>query len=143
MKIKAEKIRYFILVVMVVIFAVLMCGVFGLNERLGFGRFSFTWLIIFAVSLIVLGIGEVILGIKSKDGKLKKTFLILAGASAACIPVFAILHNVVYGLFFHGKEGDEAVFFILALLVCPVLFVIGSLGSFICGVLNKPRMNPL
>jgi len=56
--------------------------------------------------------------------------------SAAGIPACAILHNVVYGLFiwwfgkgFWGPGGDEPVFFVLAILVCPVLFLIGAAAS--------------
>jgi len=56
---------------------------------------------------------------------------------AACVLPAAILHNLVYGLFillfgegFWG-EGDEAFFFIIALIVCPILFLIGTIGSFI------------
>jgi hypothetical protein len=61
----------------------------------------------------------------------------LAGASAAAIPVCALLHNVVYGLFlwwfgegFWERHGaDEPVFFLLAVVVCPALFLIGAVGS--------------
>ena len=138
-----KRTRNFVLALLVVIFAVLMCGIFGLTERLGIKGFSFTGMIALAAGLFGLGILQVVLTIKSKDAKLKKIFFILAGAAAACIPVFAILHNVVYGLFFNGKEGDEAVFFILAVLVCPILFAVGSLGSVVCEILaqKKPRMN--
>jgi hypothetical protein len=70
---------------------------------------------------------------------MQKFFFILTGASAVCIPIFAILHNVVYGLFFHGKDGDEAVFFILAVLVCPALFVLGMLGSLVLLISGRLR----
>jgi len=50
-----------------------------------------------------------------------------------------VLHNVVYGLFFTGKQSDEAVFFILALLVCPLLFAVGTLGSIICGIVGMKK----
>jgi hypothetical protein len=53
-----------------------------------------------------------------------KKYLILAGASAAGFFIFVILHNLVSGL-----VGEEPVFFVLAVLVCPIGFVVGVVGS--------------
>lgn len=133
---KIERIRNFVFVILTVIFAVLMCGVFGLDERVGMG-ISFTVLVWLAGAFFVLAVLQIVLTIKSRDTKLKKAFFLLTAISAACIPLFAVLHNVVYGLFFAGKrDGDEAVFFILALLVCPALFILGSLASVISGIVG-------
>ena len=72
------------------------------------------------------------------EARMRKAFFVLTGASGAGIPICAILHNLVYGLFiawfgegFWERHGmpDEPVFFILAVLVCPALFLIGSVGS--------------
>ena len=87
---------------------------------------------------LTLGIVLIVLTVKSKiKGKLK-VFLILAGVSAILPLPAAILHNVVYALmivlFGEGVwagGGDEAFFFILALLVAPILFLIGAIGSII------------
>lgn len=99
-------------------------------------------LAIAAATFLILAIVEIILTIKSKDGKLTKIFFLLAGISAVGFPVCAVLHNVIYGLFFHGKQGDEAVFFILALFVCPILFIIGTIGSTVCVMRKvKPLIN--
>lgn len=56
----------------------------------------------------------------------------MTGASALGIPVFAILHNLVYGVLiklfgdnFWGEGGDEPVFFLLATIVSPVVFLVG------------------
>lgn len=138
---KIDKMRYLILTVMAVIFAVLMCGVFGLNERLRIANFSFNVLIGLVVGFVALAVLQIVLTVKSREPRLKRVFFLLTAASAVGIPVFAVLHNVVYGLFFHGSDGDEAFFFILALIVCPVLFVIGSLGSVICGIRNFEKGN--
>jgi hypothetical protein len=86
-------------------------------------------MLVIAVVLFALGAVLTVLTLKLKDPLMQKIFFILTGASAAAIPVCAILHNVVYGLFFAGKDGDEAVFFILAIIVCPLLFAVGMLGS--------------
>ena len=64
-----------------------------------------------------------------------KKFLILAGASFVGFFVFVLLHNLVYGLFIHfwGADfwngGDEPFFFIMAIIVCPLGFLVGAIGS--------------
>jgi len=52
---------------------------------------------------------------------LKRLFLIVA-AWVLCV----VLHNVVYALFqdFFGPHGDEPVFFLLAIVVIPLYFVL-------------------
>ncbi|MCE5340432.1 MAG: hypothetical protein LLF92_04815 [Planctomycetaceae bacterium] len=134
-----EKLRNIVLAVLVVIFAVLMVSIFGLNERMSLRHLPIFVLLAMACAFFVLGIVEVILSVKIKEAKVKKVFFTLAGASAAGIPLCAVLHNVVYGLFFAGKTGDEAVFFILAVLVCPILFAVGALGSVICGIVGMKK----
>jgi hypothetical protein len=73
------------------------------------------------------------------DRKLKK-YLILTAASVIGFVICVILHNVTYGLFiylfgedFWDKIGisDEPFFFLLAVFVCPILFLIGVVGSIV------------
>ncbi|MBN1787294.1 MAG: hypothetical protein JW806_02760 [Sedimentisphaerales bacterium] len=96
-----------------------------------------------AAFIITFGIMGVILAIqtvKLKGPLVQRIFFILTGISAAAVPVCAILHNVIYGLFFHGKGGeDEVVFFVLAVLVFPALFILGSLGGIISGITGRLR----
>ncbi len=69
-------------------------------------------------------------------GKLRG-FLLLAGGSGIGVFLSILLHNFVYGLFIYafgegiwgGVGGDEPFFFILGLIVCPVGYVVGSLGT--------------
>ena len=84
----------------------------------------------------VLGLVLVVLTARRSEARIRKVFFMLAGASAAGIPICVILHNLVYGLFilwfgkdFWGRGGDEPVFFILGVLVCPALFLVGAVGS--------------
>lgn len=52
-----------------------------------------------------------------------KRILIVAGAWVLSV----VLHNVIYGLFyehFRRTGGDEAVFFILAVFIIPLYFII-------------------
>lgn len=107
--------------------------------------------IFFAVSAIIflLGITLMVLAVKlAKEEKgALKTFLILTGASAAGFVVFALLHNLIYGLFIYlfGPEfwtnigGDEPFFFILAIFVCPITFLIGVIGSIVLFIRKKRK----
>ncbi len=93
--------------------------------------------------LFGLGVTLLVLAARAKLKKMLKAFLLLTGASAVGLPVFAVLHNVVYGLFiyFLGADfwsgGDEPVFFIMAILVCPLAFLVGMVGSIVIGVMES------
>ena len=54
--------------------------------------------------------------------------------------VAVILHNLVYGLFknyFDSHGGDEAFFFIIAIIVIPIYFIIGVFYSLVYIIKNK------
>ena len=83
-------------------------------------RGSLLFLVPFAV-FFLLGAALIFLTLKKKvKGKLKK-FLILAGASATGFFISVLLHNLIL--------GDEPVFFLLAIIVCPIGFLIGAIGD--------------
>jgi hypothetical protein len=92
-----------------------------------------------------LGVALLVVTIKKQEpGRLKK-FLLVSGASAAGLVVFAVLHNLITGLlinYFHFAEDfDEPVFFILASIVCPLGFLVGAVGTIILGVKNSPKVD--
>ena len=67
-----------------------------------------------------------------------KRFLILLGASLIGFPLFVILHNLFYGLgqvaadiivLGYLLECLNAVFFLVAIMVCPPGVLIGAVGS--------------
>lgn len=126
---------------------VLILGQFfvpGVGELL---RGSLLFLLPFAI-FSLLGAILIFLTLKEKvKGKLKN-FLILTGASAAGFFVFSLLHNLIYGLFilFFGTDfweriglGDEPFFFLLAIIVCPIGFLIGAVGSMIFFIKRRKR----
>ncbi len=85
--------------------------------------FSFASWILFLILGIILGV----LTLKSKvKGKLK-AYLLLTGFSSAGFFIAIILHNLIFALF--GVE--EAVFFIIAIVICPICFLIGAIGSIV------------
>jgi uncharacterized membrane protein len=84
-------------------------------------------------AFFLLGGALVFLTLKEKiTGRFKK-FLLLAGGSAVGFLVFVVLHNLASALLslLFKTEIEEPVFFILAVIVCPLVFVVGSVGSMI------------
>lgn len=109
------------------ILAIAMPGI-GLRGLPGF------LIISLAVVLTVLGAALVVLTAKQKESRFEKTVFMVTGASAAGMPLFAVLHNVVYALcilcfgegFWDTRGTDEPFFFLLAIVVCPALFIVGA-----------------
>ena len=133
---KALQIRNDIFGLLNAIFVVLVAVIFtGMGRLWGPELPSLVVIIFLTVALLTLAAALVVFTIKAKEAGMQKTFFILTGVSAMCIPICAVLHNLVYdlciklGWAYRGEGGDEAVFFVLATLVCPILFVIGSSGS--------------
>jgi hypothetical protein len=140
MKTKALQTRNAIFWALVVFFAALVAGLGMANRWRFWGHKLPLWgLAIIGIAFCGLAAVLVVLTVKLKEPLIRKIFFLLTGASAVSIPICVILHNLVYGLFFHGKDGDEAVFFILAVLVCPALFIIGVLGSIVLLISAKLR----
>jgi len=107
----------------------------------------FLWFItISGVIFFLLGVTLIILTVKEKVGGILKKFLLLTGASATGFFVFVFLHNAFYGLFIHffGADfwdriglGDEPFFFIMAIFVCPIGFLVGAIGSVTLRILTR------
>jgi len=107
---------------------------------------GFPFIAISGAVLLLLGVVLIVLTVKGKVGGRLKKFLILTGASAAGIPVSIFLHNAIYALFIYlfgagfWNGGDEPFFFIIAVFVCPIGFLVGAVGSI---VLAKRRYRQL
>jgi len=85
--------------------------------------------------LTILGAVLVVLAARARLARGLKTALVVTGSSAIGIPLCAILHNVVYGLMIlifgdgfweRSNAGDEGFFFILALIVLPVVLLVSA-----------------
>ena len=106
----------------------------------------FLWFITISGAVFtLLGVALIFFTAKEKVGGALKKFLILTGASAAGIPVSVFLHNAFYGLFIYwfGADfwngGDEPFFFVMAIFVCPIGFLVGAIGSIVLAI-KKLRM---
>jgi len=94
----------------------------------------------------LLGVVLIIFTLKKKAKGLLKKFLLLTGFSLAGFFVFVLLHNLIYGLFIYlfGQDfwertgiGDEPVFFILAVIVCPIGLLVGLIGTIVLLIKEK------
>jgi hypothetical protein len=119
--------------IILTIVIILIVSLFGDNTRS-----TFIVLAILAFIASILGIYLVILTQREKiKGKLK-FFLVLVGIAPIFMILGSILHNFVYalGIYFLGQEfwgtgGDEPFFFIISIIVAPLIFLVGVIGSFV------------
>jgi hypothetical protein len=85
--------------------------------------------------LAILGVILLVLTIQKDVEGTSKVFLLLTGASAVGMSIFAVLHNLVTAMikrFFKvGANFDEPVFFILSTVVCPLGFLVGAVGTIV------------
>jgi hypothetical protein len=135
---KKNKIYISTLVVFWILFAfsiLALLNIFVMNLIDLFSRVSFYSS---AFALPCLGIALIVLAVKANFTKISKAFFILTGASAIGIVLGAVLHNLVYALFiklfgegFWAGMGDEPVFFILSVIVCPIALLVGIIGSIV------------
>ena len=125
----------FYLVIIVFIITVGMLLIPGFR-----GYINTAFVIISGIILVILG--SVLIGltlVQKVEGKLKK-FLMLTGASAAGFFVFALLHNIFYGLeqitghitiLSYLIKAFEVIFFLIAIFACPIGFLIGVIGTIV------------
>lgn len=85
--------------------------------------------------LTILGVMFIVMTIQNEVAGTPKIFLLLTGAAAAGMSIFAILHNLVTAMFIKffkvSTNFDEPVFFILAAVVCPLGFLTGAVGTIV------------
>jgi hypothetical protein len=105
--------------------------------------------IVFLLSFFIfflLGILLIYLTLRQKVGGILKRFLILIGSSATGFFVFVFLHNFFYGLGIIANQIPvlrlmmeilHAAFFIIAIFVCPLGFVIGVIGTIVVFIKKK------
>jgi len=85
---------------------------------------------------------------KLKETGRQRKFLLLTGASAFGFFVFVFLHNAFYALAVVSEniivlkyffEFLHATFFIIAIPICPLGFLVGAIGSIVLFVKGKER----
>lgn len=136
---KQDKLIKVIFYTLIVLFTIIAFVILSPFEILSIHTF-FPIILMIVITFFILGIALVVLTRKSKlEGK-QRRFLILTGTSASGFFIGVILHNFLYALgiitnsipvlhfsfeFLHGA------FFIIAVLVCPIGFIVGVVGSLV------------
>jgi len=99
----------------------------------------------------LLGVALIFFTVREKVRGIHKKFLLLTGASAVGFFVSILLHNAIYGLFIYwfGADfwdrigmGDEPFFFLVAIIICPLGFLVGAVGSVVLAIKNKRAKHP-
>jgi small-conductance mechanosensitive channel len=67
-----------------------------------------------------------------------KTFLIVAGIAVATFIISVFLHNAISALF----DIEEAVFFVIAVVISPLALLVGLVGSLVLFVMGLVSNNP-
>jgi hypothetical protein len=122
-----------LLIIMFVFFAVTITSMFVPIFR------DFYSILIPGLIVALLGIPLLILGIRADTGKLIRIFILLAGASAISIALGSVLHNFLSAAVMHFIKGDfeEPVFFIISVIIAPLGFLTGTIGTFILYPRNR------
>jgi hypothetical protein len=130
-----------------VAFALVVVGSMTLGHVLPVVERSFEYIFFPAAAIfLLLGIALIILAAKAPLTRALRVFLIMAGSAGAAFLLSVVLHNLVYGLLiwwfgedFWGAQGggDEAFFFIIAIFVCPLVFLVGTVGSIVMFILGR------
>jgi hypothetical protein len=88
----------------------------------------------------LLGLALLILCVRWKQRTLLRTFWILVGASTTGFALGSVLHNVFYALAIvtskwpiltAAMEVLEVAFFVIATLLCPIAFLVGTVGAIV------------
>ena len=88
----------------------------------------------------LLGLALLILALRWQERTLLRTFWILAGASTAGAALGSVLHNAFYALATVTEPWPvlsgamnvlEVAFFLIAVLLCPVAFLVGTVGAIV------------
>lgn len=101
---------------------------------------------VLAIGLVFLGSGLWWQAGKLKEKRLKR-WLKLMGGSGIMIVLGSVLHNVFYGIGMgvelvwlkRAMEGLHAVFFVLAVMVSPVMLLIAVVGSSVSWIWKKRK----
>ncbi len=124
-----------ILYSLIVLFVLILSFIFLFPDTGDLKNKLFLFVGLLALLFLVLGVVVIYIA-KKKEGKLK-IYLMLTGASAIAPLVATILHNLFYGLaitFENLKQVFDilsAASFIISLIVAPIVFVVGVVGSLV------------
>ena len=145
MVMKKEKVIITIFQILIIIFlAILSFFVISIFKEME--QILFFYMLILSGIFFLIGLLLLILTIKFKIKKPLRKFLLAIGISSTGFLIGVILHNFYYALHIatsqtlmlgYSMEILHVAFFLFAPIVCPILFLVGAIGTII--VLFKKR----
>ena len=138
-----QPVFWILLVISVVTMSLLLLGTRG---HIGL------WFLIFILIVVLLAVALIILAARAKVNKILKSFLILTGSSVMGFFLSILLHNLIYGLLIRWfgldfwsrtRFNDEPFFFTMAVVICPIAYLVGSVGSIVFMIKSKVQKKAL
>lgn len=139
MVMKKEKIVVTIFQILIIIFlAILSFFVISIFKEME--QILFFYMLILSGIFFLIGLLLLILTIKFKIKKPLRKFLLAIGISSTGFLIGVILHNFYYALHIatsqtpmlnYSAEILHVAFFLFATIICPILFLIGAIGTII------------
>ncbi|MGM0366089.1 MAG: hypothetical protein ACQEP5_06080 [Actinomycetota bacterium] len=109
--------------ILVVLFGALLVAVFiaGLWESFR----GYSWYLLFFTLFLLLGLGAtlIVLVVRERARGRLRVFLVISGISAFATPAGIFLHNYTYPVM------GNYVFFVIGMVIAPVLFVVSAIGT--------------
>ena len=84
-----------------------------------------SWSLFILAALVSMLVAGAVLLISARRHSALRPWATVVGASVAAMPLAIVLHNLVSALI----GGEEAVFFVVALVVAPAAFAVGVVGA--------------
>ena len=128
---KASLMVFFFLEILFFVVSVLSIFVFKIARR---HPVLFSLLVITAVLGVVLSV----LTMRQQVSGALRVFLLITGFAPGAMFMSILLHNFISGLVMKitGKDFEDAVFFILAIFLCPAAFFVGIVGTIVLMIRN-------
>ena len=134
MKRKKKDLTKIVFYKMIIVFILMLIFFFFPDAEL------FTLAAIAGLIFFILGIVLLILTLKKKKKNKQRKFLLMTSIGSIGVLAGSILHNLLYAMAILTQETLllswlfeflHAAFFIFSLIVCPILFIVGTIGTVI------------
>ena len=95
---------------------------------------------------VVAALAILYFGWRKLAGKLR-IFVMMMGGAIVAFFLAVLLHNAIYAVLFvtmlEKPDYDEPVFFIIAVIVCPIVFMIGAVGALVTWLRQRRQRRPV
>lgn len=134
---------------MIAVFLVLMAGMFGIELFHGPVFLPIMGLFFLLSAFLVIAVLRQKRQEKShKHRDWKRIFLLLTGFAAAGFVIAGVFHNLFYAagilaqditILRYAMEGLSVAFFLIAVIACPLGFIVGAIGTIVRMVKQRKK----